>query len=310
MVILTGALLCFCGAAQAAIVNRVLAIVNDEVVTEADVASHVSALLESEDPPPPDVDVVEMHEVVLRRLIEQRLMLQEAKRAGLTVDSEHIVKRLDELRGRFESEEQFRQSLAETALSEELLKEKVREQLLVQQLVDTRVRSKISVSPQEVAQELARHPELARPGDRVRASHILIRVTASRSEDAARALMAEVVQRLANGESFPDLARRYSEDPNRDAGGAMDWVGQGELLPELDAVLFRLSVGEVSAPIQSRLGFHLLRMEERRAASSLSATEANRTITQQLYQAKFQEVFARWLDDLKRDAYIEILREP
>ncbi len=90
----------------------------------------------------------------------------------------------------------------------------------------------------------------------------------------------------------------------------MDWIGQGELLPELDAVLFRLSVGEVSLPIQTRLGFHILRLDERRDASSLSLTEANRSISQQLYQAKFQEAFSHWLDGLKGHAYIEILREP
>jgi len=310
-VLIAGILAAAPGVGRAAIVNRVIAIVNDEVITEADVTSHVAALLEAEQTPAMvDAESVEMREVVLRRLIEQRLMLQEAKRAGVAIRSEEILERLDELRGRFASEEEFRGSLAQASLSEEQLKEKTREQLLVQRLIDQQVRSKITVSPQEVARELATHPELSRPGDRVRASHLLIRVNASRSEDAARALITQIHERLRAGEEFAALAKRYSEDPHRDEGGAMGWIGQGELLPELDAVLFRLSVGEISLPIQTRLGFHILRLDERRDASSLSLTEANRSISQQLYQAKFQEAFVRWLDGLKGHAYIEILREP
>jgi parvulin-like peptidyl-prolyl isomerase len=285
--------------------------VDDEVITEADVTSHVSALLNAQEiPTTVDVETIEMHQIVLRRLIEQRLMLQEAKRAGLLISSEDILERLEELRGQFESAEGFRQSLAAGGLSEEQLKEKVRDQLLVQALIQQQVRSTIRVSPQEVARELAEHPELARSGDRVRASHILIRVNEVRAEQEARALITDLHQRLARGEDFAVLATRYSEDPHQEGGGAMGWVAQGELLPELDAALFRLAVGETSPPIQTRLGFHILRVEERREASSLSLMEANRSIYQQLYQAKFQEAFARWLNGLKRDAYIEILLEP
>ncbi len=86
----------------------------------------------------------------------------------------------------------------------------------------------------------------------------------------------------------------------------MGWVAQGELLPELDTALFGLTVGDTSAPIQTRLGFHLVKVEERRPASSLSLTEANRSVYQQLYQQKFQVAFAQWLGELKKKAYIEI----
>jgi len=163
------------------------------------------------------------------------------------------------------------------------------------------------VSPQEVAREIGVHPELAKPGDRARVSHILVRVSETRSAEQARALVEQLHGRLTSGAAFADLARRHSEDSHAEAGGAMGWVAQGELLPELDAVLFSLPIGEVSGPIQTRLGFHLVTVEERRAASSLSVTEANHAVYQQLYQKKFQQAFSRWLDGLLRRAYIEIV---
>lgn len=294
-------------AARAETVNRIVAIVNDDIITEADVASHVSALLEDQGAEAPPMPSDQMREAVLQRLIEQRLILQEAQRANVSVSAQEVIDRLEELRARFGSEEMFRQSLTESHLTEPELKEKLREQLLVQRVIDDKVRSTIVVSPQEVARELSAHPELAKPGDRVRASHILVRVDERRSVEAARQLIAALHQQLLHGADFAELAKQHSEDSHRDEGGMMGWVAQGELLPELDTVLFSLKEGAVSEPIQTQLGFHLVRVEERRTATSLSVTEANHAIFQRLYQRKFQAALVKWLADLKRHAYLELL---
>jgi parvulin-like peptidyl-prolyl isomerase len=289
-------------------VNRIVAIVNDEVITEADVAAYLDALLEdSRVTVAPDADAAQMQQEVLRRLIDHRLMLQEAKRLVLTVDSVEVSRRLEGMRRQIGPPDVFRAWLAEQGLSEDRVKQQLQEQLLVQRVVDARVRATIVVSPQEVANELARHPELAKPGDRVRASHILIRVNESRSAQEARRLVEELHGQLARGADFAELARRDSEDPNSEEGGVMDWVAPGELLPELDEALFRLGVGELSSPIQTRVGFHLVKVEERRPASSLSLMEANRAIHQRLYQEKFEDAFRRWVEELNKKAYIEIL---
>ena len=288
--------------------NRIVAVVNDEVITEADVTSHVNAFLQDQDAQQPaDQHPAEVHRAMLRRLIEQQLLLQEAKRTGISVASGEIADRLETLRGRFASDEEFRQSLVDSGLSEERLKEEIQNQLLVHRLIDAKIRSTIVVSPQEVAREISVHPELSKPGDRVRASHILIRVAEARREEQAKALVEDLRRQLVQGADFAALAKRYSEDTYAEEGGAMGWVAEGELLPELDTALFSLKAGELSGPIQTRLGFHLVRVEERRSASSLSVTEANRAVQQRLYEQKFQERLNRWIGELKRRAYIEIL---
>ena len=225
----------------------------------------------------------------------------------MTLSDQDVIERLDDIRARVGSEELFRRSLAGAGLSEEQLKERLREQLLVQKLIDAKIRSAIMVSPQEIASQLQTHPEEVKPGDRVRASHILIRVTESRSAEQASALITEIRQQLDGGASFAELAKRYSEDPQADEGGEMGWVAQGQLLPELDAELFRLKPGEISGPIQTRLGFHLIKVDERRTAASLSVLEANRAIYQRLFEQKFQAAMKRWLSELKRKAYIEFV---
>ena len=141
----------------------------------------------------------------------------------------------------------------------------------------------------------------------MRASHILVRVGERRTEEQARSLIDDLHRQLVAGADVAALAKRYSEDAHAQDGGMMDWVAQGELLPELDTALFSLKAGELSQPIQTRLGFHLVRVEERRDAQSLSVAEANRAVKERLYQQKFQAAFSRWIADLKRKAYIEIL---
>ncbi len=289
-------------------VNRIVAVVNDAIITQADVAEEVNGILADQKTPPATEDQAgQLRQAVLDRLIERQLLLQEAKRVNVTVGNDEVVQRLELIRQRFGSEEGFQRSLEENGTSEEALKEHIRDQLIVQKLIDSKVRSTIVVSPQEVASELEQHPELAKPGDRVKASHILIRVSDTRSEAQAKALADRLRQQLQGGADFAALAKQYSEDANREQGGQMDWVAQGELMPELDAVLFALKPGELSQPIRSRLGFHLIRVEERRPADSLSSDDANRAVQEQLYQQKFGTAMSRWLADLKRRAYIQIL---
>ena len=292
--------------AKAGTVNRIVAVVNDEVITAADVEEHLSTLLDRQPAAPANADPAQMRQAILQRLVEQRLILQEAKRDGIVVSAEEVAKRFEEIRSQVDSEEEFQRSLDEAHLSREQLKEQLRDQLMVQRVMDANVRSTIIVSPQDVARELGAHPELAKSGDRVRVSHILVRVGDDRPEDKARALIEDLHRQLAAGADFAALAKRYSEDSHRDKGGMMGWVAKGELLPELDAALFNLKAGELSDPIQTRLGFHLVRVEERRTAASLSLTEANQEVYQQLYQKKFQEAFGRWLSGLKQRAYINI----
>ncbi len=294
------------GPVQAGTVNRIVAVVNDDVITEADVDAYLSLRLEEQEAPP-DAEPAQLRSTVLRRLIEQRVILQEARRQGVEVDADDVTERVEEIRQRFDSEEAFQRSLDESRLSMERLKEQLRDQLMVQRLIDLKVRATITVSPFEIAKELEAHPELAGAGGRARASHILVRVNQGRSVEQARTLIADLRRQLTRGADFADLARRYSEDPQAQAGGALGWVARGELLPELDQALFTLNAGEVSEPIQTSLGFHLVKLEEQRTAESRADTEANHAVSQQLYQKKFQAVFSRWLAGLLQRAYIEVI---
>ena len=299
------------GGAQAQTTNRIVAIVNDEVITEGDVISQMVSLLRQHDLPDPSAEEAEeMRRAVLARLIEERLIVQEAKRLGLSIGAEEVAQRLRAIRQQLGTPEQYQQMLQETQLTEEQLKQKLRDQLLAQTAVDRQVRDKIVVSPSELASLAgSQSVEPSNPGEEVRAYHLLVRVTERRSEEQARELITQLHQRIQHGEDFGQLARDHSEGAYAQEGGLMDWVHPGELLPELDAVLFQLPAGELSEPIQSRLGFHLVKIVERRSRSAEQVVESRERLEQQLYQQKFGELFEAWLADLQAKAYIQLIDE-
>lgn len=295
------------GLAEAQTVNRIVAVVNDDIITEADVMSQVNALLQlPEETSAAPTDPADLQRAVLRRLVEEQLLLQEARKAGITASAEEVSQRLAQARRRAGSEAAFRHMLAEANLSEEQLKERLREQLIVQHAIDLKVRAAINVSPQEIAAEVAKRPEVARSTTRMRVSGLLIRRDRDRSPEEAQRLAHDLRKQLLNGAEFGALARAHSEDAHAEEGGDMGWVSQGELLPEIDTALAALQPGELSPVVETKLGFHVLRLVDRREASSLSLREANRAIYEQLYQLKFQERMRKWLGELKRNAYIEL----
>jgi len=286
-----------------------VAIVNDEIVTESDLLSQLSALLHDEDPPAAAAQAQQMRQAVLQRLIDERLIIQEAKRMGVTVGSDDVAERLRNIRARFERDEEYAAMLKESGLTEEQLKLKLRQQLLVQKAIDTKIRSRVLVSPAELTGASGLASNSAQAGEEVLAQHLLIRVTKERPAEQALAMATQLHEQLRSGASFEELARAYSEDPHAQEGGRLGWVRHGELLPELDETLFALRDGECSAPIKSALGFHLVKVLERRSLSEEQAAASRRETEQRLYQDKFTKAMTQWLQELRRRAYIQLMDE-
>lgn len=289
--------------------NRIVAIVNDEAITEADVVAQLHVWKQDSESPMPDMGPEEAYRAALTRLIEQRLILREASVLGITVSLDEVTRHMIDLRGRFGSEDQFQNWLSLSQKTIEQLKSDVREHLMVQRAIDSKVRSGIVVSPQEVTRSLKAHPELLETADRVHTLHLLVRTGKKRSREDAQTLMKEIETQLSQGVAFSSLAKRYSEDSYAKDGGQMGWVSRGELLPELDHVLFSLEKGKCSEPLDSSLGVHLLCAQDRSAGSSLSATERYQVASNQLFQEKYRKAFRDWVTELKRQAYIQLLVE-
>lgn len=140
------------------------------------------------------------------------------------------------------------------------------------------------------------------------ARHILLRTSPQLSEQEAAQRLSELRQRLEGGASFESLARQYSEDGSARNGGDLGWAGPGRYVPEFDQALNALQPGQVSQPVVSRFGVHLIQLVDRRQAT-LSPREQREMLRDTVREQKLEKAQATWLQELRAQAYVEY-REP
>jgi len=137
-----------------------------------------------------------------------------------------------------------------------------------------------------------------------RASHILIKVSEVVSESEARRKLVTLKERLDNGASFAELARLYSNDLSATKGGELGWLYQGDTVPEFERAMDELKIGEISQPVQSPFGWHLIQVHERRTDEA--SQERQRLIARQaLRERKSDEAYEDWLRQMRDRAYVE-----
>lgn len=142
-----------------------------------------------------------------------------------------------------------------------------------------------------------------------RARHILLRLSAQLSESAARAQLSEYKRAIVAGKAdFAVLARQHSQDGSAEQGGDLGWASPGMFVPEFEEVMNQLQPGQLSDPLVSRFGVHLIQLTERRKAT-LSPREQRETVRAMLRDKKMEETFLTWAQDLRARAYVD-LREP
>ena len=142
-----------------------------------------------------------------------------------------------------------------------------------------------------------------------RAQHILLRPSAKLTQDAALAQLAGFKKKiLAGTASFASLAREFSQDGSAAQGGDLGWVMPGMFVPEFEEVMNRLAEGEISNPVVSRFGVHLIQLVERRRVD-LTPRELRDSVRAQLKEMRVEEAFSAWARDVRNRAFVE-MREP
>jgi peptidyl-prolyl cis-trans isomerase SurA len=142
-----------------------------------------------------------------------------------------------------------------------------------------------------------------------RARHILLRPNAQMTEAQARQRLADYKRRIQAGQAdFAAIAREVSQDASARNGGDLGWTSPGMFVPEFEEALDALSPGQIADPITSRFGVHLIQLQERRQ-SQLGPREQREVVRNLLREKRMDEAYARWAQDVRGRAYVE-LREP
>jgi len=249
---------------------------------------------------------------LLNGLVDQRLMLQEAERLGLSVPSKSIDEGIDEIRARFSSVDEFRDAVAKAGDTEADVRDEVMKSLLLRQLIAGKrhqFEGQVSVSEQEVQEHLDMTPDADALTTQVELWQIWIAAAADAPDEKradARQRCENILNELRNGADFEETARKMSEGPEREQGGLMGMVRQGEMQAQLDAAAFSLAVGETSDVVESPAGFHILRVGRIDKPERDQIADGRAAAEEKVRSGKVQKMYEQWLAELREKADISI----
>jgi parvulin-like peptidyl-prolyl isomerase len=241
---------------------------------------------------------------VLDQLVASRLILQEARKRNLAAAERDVEEQFQTIKRRFPTEAEFTTALGRNGFTVASLRE-------VLQLTLTQRRVAEAVAPGQVSDAAVRRQfethraEYDQPAQ-VHVSHILFRVGDGATEAVAQAKARIVQARLADGGKFEDLARQYSDDPgSAERGGDLGFVGRGTLVKEFEDVAWALKPGEISRPVKTQYGLHIIRLHDVREAAAADFDKVKDQIREQLLAGQREKAFEAWLEEQRKTAKIE-----
>lgn len=277
--------------------DKIIAVVNQEVVTQRDLADFLNFIrlqyAQQLQGKALEEKVNSMKSDLLQRLIEDRLILQQAKLDKVSIDASRVKAKINEIKRRYRSESDFEMDLAKQGLVQADLENKMGEQILMYNFVEQKVRSKIVIRPDEITSFYTQHKdEFLKPEERILTLFIL------QNESIAQT----VSYQLRLGTQVEDLAGKYSFTIDK-----LSAVLGQQLRPEIEATVFKLGIGEVSNPVKIDAQYFIFKLDNIIGRQQLSLAQAQDKIQEYLFEKKLQEELAKWLDELKKQSYIKIL---
>jgi peptidyl-prolyl cis-trans isomerase SurA len=264
------ALLFFANTVSAIPLDRILAVVNDEVILESELQEMESTVRQqlyqrNANVPPTDV----FRRQILERLIIQRIQVQTARKVGIRVGDDSLNAALKQIASKNGlSLREFRDVLEQDSISFADFRESIREEMIISRLRKNQVEDKIVISDREVNNFLATQESQGATETAFQLAHILVSVPDAASPEqvqAAQAKLDKIRSLLNDGAAFSEVAAGYSDGQNALEGGDLGWRKAGELPTLFADVVPALAVGEVSDTLRSGSGFHLVYLSDKKS---------------------------------------------
>ncbi len=261
--------------------ERIAAIVNKNVIlaSEVDERFQQAAARFSVDPRD-SVSIAKLRRNIIDQLVENQVVLAEAVRLSITVTPADVQAAVDRevaaLRERLGGDAGFRRALEQERMTEADLRKRyepdVREQLLISRVVSREVQSKTTVTDAEIRAFFdANRDSIGKRPEQLNLAHILVAFEAdSVQAKRARARADSIRTLIVKGRAFDEAARQFSDDPSGQRGGDLGPFGHGDMVPEFEAVAFSLKPNEMSQPVRTRFGYHIIKVESHQAKTDSS----------------------------------------
>lgn len=255
-----------------------------------------------------DSELAAVKKDLLESLINRELIYQESLRQKISAKESEVAEEYDRLKKRFPGEAEFHQALQRMNISEAEIKNQIRQELGLKDFIDKNFSQKISVPEPEVRLYYDRHPDFFKQPEKVRASHILIKVDpqADSSQKAqARQQLERVQQKLAAGEDFGELAKAFSQGPSSSRNGDLGYFGRGQMVKPFEDAAFALKAGEVSTIVETHFGYHLIKVFDKKPETINAFEQVKSQIEQHLKQDKIRKAIGDLIEKLKQKADVQ-----
>lgn len=294
----------------AVMLDRVVATVNDEVITWSELMGVISTEGRQYLQGLPDAEkerrIKKLERPYLNNLIEVKLQVQEGKKLGLTVSDSEIEGAIADIKNKFNlTDADFLDSLKTERMTMVEYKERLSDQIMMQKVVNLEVKSKIIISDTEAEKYFESNKGEFSGGEKIKIRQIFFSAPESESGKAdVEARAEQVYQRIEAGDDFGKMAMEYSEGPNRTSGGDLGYISSGTALKEIEDAAETLTPGEVSRPFWSAAGLHIIKLEDRVEDGDFENVKD--TIKERLSQKAFEARYHEWIAELREKAFIEI----
>ena len=284
--------------------------VNGEEITKAQVTEAFNVAVEASGIKAADLSPDQRlngYRQILDELIMDKLVAKVA--SGETVSGEDVNAEIAKLKKQFPTEEAFEAQLKEAGQSPEKLHTAIETMLKQQRWMQSQIKDQESITEVDVKKFYDSNPDEFKNPETVKASHILFMVKKDDPEDVVKQkeeAAKKAAARASKGEDFTSLAKELSEEPGaKDSGGDLGFFAKDRMVPEFAAAAFSQKPGDISAPVRTQFGWHVIKVTDKKPAGTVPFEEVKDQITAYLKSAKQREAVQAVLKNLKDSAQIE-----
>lgn len=305
----------FWSPATADVVEQVLVVIDGEPYTLKNFREYAKTQMNRDFPAADLSQLVKEDQEVIEQFITEKLMAAEVKQSGIKISDEDIDNYVAQIKEKNQiDDEQLREALKRDGISWGKYRASIRAEIEKSEIIDTQVRKRINVTNEDVERYYTLNQKRFVTDQRVRLRHILLVIPETpdnkraAAEKAVLDKAADLRRRILAGEDFAKLAENYSEGAGAAEGGDIGWMTRGSLLKEIDQVAFgQLAVGQVSEPVRTSAGVHLIKLEAREGGRQLALAEIRDKVKEEVTSKALDERFNKWLkSDLRKKHRIDV----
>ena len=301
-------------AARAEMVDRVAAVVNNEVITLSEVEQRALPALARAEVKDPKERAALRQQIVhqaLDQMVGEKLMEQQLRDRNMDVSDQELDATVEAVKQEQHlSAEQLEQALQDQGYTMASYREMLRKTLARRKLVAQQVRPKVKIADEDVKAEYARWVKSEAADPEVHARHILVQVPAGAQaadvEKARQKAVALAQEARKPGVDFAELAKKKSEGPSAADGGDLGFFRRGVMVPEFDKVAFSLKEGEVGDPVRTKFGWHVIKVDERRSVGVKSFEEIKDELRDKMLLGQLEKYTEDYVQELRQSASVEI----